>query len=157
VLTVRRARGEDAESVGRVHRSAIRGLCRTHYTDEQIEAWSGPRPQGRFEKAISEREFYVAEREGEVVGFGNLDREAGEVEAVYVAPDAAGRGVGMKLLRTVEARARELGIKSLSVDASLNAVGFYERAGFVLRATGAHRLWNGVDLPCAHMSKELAD
>jgi hypothetical protein len=60
-------------------------------------------------------------------------------------------------MRAVEDRARELGLKRLRVDASLNAVRFYERAGYVLQATGAHRLWNGVDLPCAHMSKELAD
>lgn len=155
-MTIRRAREEDADAVGRVHRSAIRELCRTHYTDEQIEAWSGPRPPGRFEKAIREREFYVAEEGGEVVGFGNLNPEACEVEAVYVAPTAARRGVGTELLRTVEARARELGLRRLRVDASLNAVGFYERAGYELQATGAHRLWNGVDLPCAHMAKELA-
>lgn len=156
-MTIRRAREDDAAAAMRVHRSAIRELCRAHYTEEQIEAWSGPRPAGRFERAIREREFYVAEEGGEVVGFGNLNPEACEVEAVYVAPAAAGRGVGLELLRTLEARARELGLKRLRVDASLNAVGFYERAGYVLQSTGAHRLWNSVDLPCAHMSKELAD
>lgn len=157
MLTIRRAREGDAEAVGRVHRSAIRESARAHYTDEQIEAWSGPRPAGHFGKVVGAKEFYVAEEGGEVIGFGSLNAEAGEVDAVYVAPAAAGRGVGMELLRTVEARARELGLKSLRVSASLNAVGFYERAGYVSRATGAHRLWNGVDLPCAHMSKELAD
>ena len=156
-MTIRRAREDDAESVGRVHRSAIRELCRAHYTDEQIEAWSGPRPAGHFAKVIRAKEFYVAEGGGEVVGFGSLDAEACEVDAVYIAPAAAGRGIGMKLLRAVEARARELGLKSLRVDASLNAVGFYERAGYELQATGTHRLANGVDLPCAHMSKGLAD
>ena len=156
-VTIRRAREEDEEAVGRVHRGAIRELCRTHYTGEQIEAWSGPRPQGHFGEVIRAKEFYVAEEGGEVVGFGSLNAEACEVDAVYVAPAAAGRGVGTELLRTLEGRARELGLKRLRVDASLNAVGFYERAGYELQATGAHRLWSGVDLPCAHMSKELAD
>ena len=156
-MTIRRARATDADAVGRVHRSAIRELCRTHYTDEQIEAWSGPRPAGHFAEVIRAKEFYVAEEGGEVVGFGSLNPEACEVDAVYVAPAAAGRGVGTELLRTVEARARELGLKRLSVDASLNAVGFYERAGFELQGTGTHRLGNAVDLPCAHLSKELAD
>lgn len=156
-MTIRRARAEDAESVGRVHRGAIRELCGTHYTDEQIEAWSGPRPAGHFAKVIRAKEFYVAEEGGEMVGFGSLNAEACEVDAVYVAPAAAGRGVGMKLLGAVEERARELGLKRLRVDASLNAVGFYERAGYVLQGKGAHRLWNGIDLPCAYLSKELAD
>ena len=157
MVTIRRAREKDAEAVGRVHRNAIRGLARGHYTDEQIEAWSGPRPQAHFGDVIRGKEFYVAEEGGEVVGFGSLNVGAGEVDAVYVAPAAAGRGVGMKLLRAVEGRAREAGLKRLRVEASLNAVGFYERAGYELQGTGAHRLWNGIELPCAHMSKELAD
>jgi N-acetylglutamate synthase-like GNAT family acetyltransferase len=157
LVTIRRAREEDADAVGRVHRSSIRELCRGHYTAEQIAAWSPPRPPGHYEKAIREKEFYVAEEGGRVVGFGALNVGSGEVEAVYVGPEAVGRGVGMKLLRKVEERARAAGLKGLRVDASLNAVGFYERAGYSLEDMGAHRLWNSVDLPCAHMSKELAD
>ena len=157
MLTIRKALEEDADAVGRVHRSAIRELCRGHYTGEQIEAWTSPRPPGHFEKVIREKEFYVAEEGGEVVGFGSLNLEAGEVDAVYVSPAAAGRGVGMRLLRAVEGRARAAGLKQLRVSASLNAVGFYERAGYELQSMGGHRLWNSVDLPCAHMSKELAD
>jgi hypothetical protein len=38
----------------------------------------------------------------------------------------------------------------------LNAVGFYERAGFEVEGTGEHRLGGVVDIPCAHMSKRLA-
>jgi len=157
MLTIRKAREEDAKAVGRVHREAIREQSRGHYTDEQIEAWTSPRPPGHFEKVIREKEMYVAEEDGEVVGFGGLHVEAAEVDAVFVSPTAAGRGVGLKLLWTVEERAREAGLKSLRLDASLNAIGFYERAGYELKGMGERRLWNAAVIPCAHMSKEFAD
>ena len=156
MVTVRRARPEDGEEIGRVHRDSIRGLCGGHYAPEKIEVWARPRPPGHYERAILGKDFYVAEESGEIVGFGVLDAETREVEAVYVGPSAAGRGVGMKILRTLEGRARELGLESLRLDSSLNAVGFYERAGFRVEGMGEHRLGGAVDIPCAHMSKRLS-
>jgi len=156
MVVVRRARPEDGEAVGVVHRSSIREICSSHYGPEKIEVWARPRPPGHYERAILGKEFYVGEEGGEIVGFGTLNAETCEVEAVYVGPAATGRGVGMKILRTLEGRARELGLERLRLDSSLNAVGFYERAGFEVEGTGEHRLGGVVDIPCAHMSKRLA-
>jgi putative acetyltransferase len=157
MVTVRRARPEDGDEIGRVHRSSIRELCGGHYAPEKIEVWARPRPPGHYERAILDKEFYVAEEGGEIVGFGTLNAETCEVEAVYVGPAAAGRGVGIKILLTLEGRARELGLEGLRLDSSLNAVGFYERAGFRVEGVGEHRLGGAVDIPCAHMSKRLSD
>ena len=157
MFTVRRARVEDGDAIGRVHRSSIRELCGGHYAPEKIEVWARPRRPDHYERAIREKEFYVAEEAGELVGFGTLNPETREVEAVYVGPAATGRGVGMELLKTLERRACELGLKTLRLDSSLNAVGFYERAGFSVEGMGEHRLGGVVDIPCAHMSKRLAD
>jgi putative acetyltransferase len=157
MVTIRKARPEDGEPIGRVHRSSIRELCGGHYAPEKIDVWARPRRPEHYERAILDKDFYVATEEGEVVGFGTLNAETSEVEAVYVGPAAAGRGVGTLILRALEGRARELGLKSLRLDSSLNAVGFYERAGFRREGTGEHRLGGVVDIPCAHMSKRLAD
>jgi putative acetyltransferase len=155
MFTVRRAVAEDADAVGRVHRESIQEICRSHYPPEKIEAWARPRPAGHYERAIGEKEFYVAVEEGRVVGFGSLNPGTREVEAVYVGPSATRRGVGRAILETLEGRARELGLESLRLDSSLNAVGFYERAGFRVEGHGEHRLGNAVDIPCAHMSKRI--
>ena len=84
-----------------------------------------------------------------------MNPAGGEVEAVYVHPSATRRGVGLKLLTTLEARAREAGLESLHLCASLNAVEFYERAGFARQELTSHRLANGVEIACVLMSKEL--
>lgn len=156
-FSVRRARREDNEAVGRLHVASIRELCRTHYRPEEIEAWAAPRAVGFYVKAIERKEFYVAEEDGELIGFGTLNPAGGEVEAVYVHPAATGRGVGLTLLRTLEARALSLGLESLRLCASLNAVEFYERAGFVRGRVTSHRLAHGAEIACVSMSKVLRE
>jgi N-acetylglutamate synthase-like GNAT family acetyltransferase len=156
-FSVRRARKEDDEAIRRMHVASIRELCRAHYRPEEIEAWAAPRGINFYVKAIEGKEFYVAEDGGEIIGFGTLNLEGGEVEAVYVHPAAIRRGVGLKLLRTLEERARVGGLKSLHLCASLNAVGFYARAGFVQQQHTSHRLANGVEIACVLMSKKLRE
>lgn len=156
-FSVRRARREDDGAIGRMHVASIRELCRAHYRPEEIEAWAAPRGINFYVEAIERKEFYVAEDGGEIIGFGTLNLKGREVEAVYVDPAAIRRGVGLKLLRTLEERAREGGLESLHLCASLNAVEFYERAGFARQRDTSHRLANNVEIACVLMSKELRE
>ena len=155
-FNVRRARREDTDAIGRVHVAAIRELCRNHYSPAEIEAWAAPRKPEHYLEAIRHKEFYVADDDG-IVGFGTLNPAGGEVEAVYVHPAVNRRGVGRELLRTLEWRAREFGLKSLHLCASLNAVQFYERANFERQQDTSHRLASGVEIACVLMSKELRE
>ncbi len=65
-----------------------------------------------------------------MVGFGDLNLKAGEVEAVFVDPQFGRRGIGSQVLQALEELARKQGLTVLIVDASLNAVEFYVRAGY---------------------------
>ena len=75
--------------------------------------------------------YLVAEAEdGSIVGFGEINIDAGEVEAVFVDPEFGRCGVGSQVLQALEELARRQGLTALVLDASLNAVKFYERAGY---------------------------
>ncbi len=53
------------------------------------------------------------------------------IEVVWVAASMRGRGLGAKLMKEAERRARELGCYGAQVDtASFQAPGFYEKLGF---------------------------
>lgn len=156
MFTVRRASEEDAKGIWRVHTRAIRGIANSHYTPEEVEAWAGPRKPEHYAEAIRDKEFYVAEEEGAVIGFGTFNPEGNEIEAVYVSPEVVRRGVGSSILRLLEERARELGLKSLKIDASLNAVPFYKSAGYEPQKEMNHRLASGVEIGCVLMTKELS-
>ncbi len=153
MLVIRKARLEDDEAIWRVHTSAIRELCKGHYTPEEIEAWAGRLVVGIHRPAITLRDFLVAELDGILVGFGQLDQRTGEVEAVYVDPTATRRGVGSALLRELEARARAAGLQALHLDASLNSVRFYESAGYQCLRAARHALTSSTDIACIVMEK----
>jgi N-acetylglutamate synthase-like GNAT family acetyltransferase len=156
MIAVRRAREEDCEGIWRVHTRAIREIANSHYTPAETESWASPRQPEHYVESIRNKEFYVAEEDGAVIGFGTLDHKQNEIEAVYVSPEVVRRGVGSAILRRLEERARELGIKSLKMDASLNAVPFYQSAGYESQKEMKHRLASGVEIGCVLMTKELS-
>lgn len=156
--TVRPAVESDAEAVLDLHVASIRAFGPDAYDDEQVAAWAEkPRGAVPYREHVRDEDarFVVAEREGEVAGFGHLEPDDGEVLAVYVHPDHACAGVGTALLADLEATARNRELDALSLTASRNAVEFYERAGYepvenvVVESTG------GVELDCTRMAKTL--
>jgi N-acetylglutamate synthase-like GNAT family acetyltransferase len=156
MFTVRRAREDDSEGIWRIHVRAIRDIASSHYSPEEIEAWAGQRKPEHYLESIRSKEFYVAEEDGSVIAFGTLNNKGNEIEAVYVSPEVVRRGVGSAILQRLEERARDLGLKSLKMDASLNAVPFYRSAGYESQKGTKHRLASGVEIGCVLMTKELS-
>src|SRR3984885_12155534 len=63
--------------------------------------------------------FVIARLDDEAVGCGGfkrIDKTTGEIKRVWTAPPARGLGVARRVLRTLEAAAREKGLKSLRLD-----------------------------------------
>ena len=88
-----------------------------------------------FYAPIRDKVVLVEEHQGQVLAFGQLDPTTSVIEAIYVHPSRSRQGVGMGMLQALEAVAGTRGIRELVLEASLNAVEFYERAGYV-PATG---------------------
>ena len=153
MISIRGARVEDASSIAQVHVASVEGIDTSLYTPEEIESWSRPRTIANYEELIRSREFLVAEAEDGIVGFGVLNPSNSVIEAVYVDPAGSGRGIGMDLMRKLEARAISLGLTQLQLSASLNAVPFYRKAGYVGEAQQKYKLQTGVEIACVPMSK----
>jgi N-acetylglutamate synthase-like GNAT family acetyltransferase len=156
MVTIRRATEIDCEAILLVHLRAIREIAKSHYTSEEVEAWASPRKPEHYAESIRDKEFYIAEENGVVIGFGTLNQMQSEIEAVYVSPEVARCGVGNAILQWLEERARDLSIKSLKMNASLNAVPFYKSAGYESQKEIKHRLTSGVEIGCVFMTKELS-
>lgn len=154
--TVRPATARDAEQIYRVHSDSIRVLCSGRYAPDEIAAWVAVRSPASYRVALASRALYVAERAGEVVGFGQLDPAKAEIEACYVAPASIGTGVGAALLETMEADARRRGHPVVRLNSTLNAEPFYARCGYRRLGTATHRVSGKVDLACIRMEKPLA-
>jgi GNAT superfamily N-acetyltransferase len=151
---VRRATPDDRDAIWSVRTASIKTLCESHY-GELAEAWANSPPPDDFQDVIRAHDFLVAEREGAIVGFGFLNRQTATLEAIFVAPAFARRGVGTALLCGLEEIARQAGLSGLTLSASLNAVDFYARAGYQANEQTTWRHPAGFDLPCVAMAKDL--
>ena len=138
-----------------MHAAAVTGISTAQYAPEEIQAWAVPKRPESYEESIRSKEFFVAEGGGAILGFGVLNQEIAEIEAVYVTPEAGRRGIGLAILRKLEERARALGLRQLRLNASLNAVPFYEKAGYVAQEPSKYRLVTGVEIACVPMMKAM--
>jgi phosphinothricin acetyltransferase len=135
-IAIRRATEHDIPAITRIYNQGIADRLATletePRTEEERRAWLA----GRDER----HPVLVAERAGQVVGWGSLNvfnpRHAYRFVAdfsVYVAREARGRGVGGALLPALIAEARRLGYHKLVLAAfPFNAAGMrlYRRHGF---------------------------
>ena len=156
MLVIRRAKPEDNESIGRIHLRAIKEICASHYAPEEIEAWAKLRKPDHYVESIRSKEFYVAEENGNLVGFSTLNQTSGEIEAIYIVPEIARGGIGQKILCKLEERAQDFGLKSLYLNSSLNAVAFYRHSGYEPQQETKHRLSSGIEIGCVVMKKEIS-
>ncbi len=97
----------------------------------------------------------IAEIDGRVVGIGALVPEIAELRACYVAPDASRKGIGTLLVQKIEQVAREHGLKTLDLDATVTAEPFYAAHGYSVRERG-ELILRGQRMACVKMHKVLA-
>ncbi|AGA89655.1 sortase-like acyltransferase [Thioflavicoccus mobilis 8321] len=153
-MKIRKAVPTDAVEICALHKASIREVCSQAYPEAQIRIWVEPLEPDSYLSAMERFEFYVAEQDG-ILGFSMLNVEGAELNAIYVHPDAIGRGVGRKLLDFSERLAKRMSVRSLKLKATLNAVGFYEACGFKRGDMSTHRTRRGLELPCVEMTKDL--
>ena len=155
-MEIRKAFMADKENLSKMHIASIRKLCAGHYTRQQIDAWTRVLVPSVYEQALQEKVVLTACDSGEELsGLGILDIENKELSAVYVHPDAVGKGIGSRLLEALETIARNSGLIDIAVHATLNAKGFYRAHGYLEQELTAHHLPNGTQLACIRMVKTL--
>jgi len=93
--------------------------------------------------------FVIARLDGDAVGCGGfkrVDRATGEIKRVWTAPSARGLGVGRRMLRALEAAAREAGLKTLRLDTNRALT----EAHALYRSEGYREIARFNDNPYAH-------
>ncbi len=157
MLVIRKARKEDKEELAVLHKASIGRLCAKAYGTDLIRGWLDVITTEAYDNALKHLVFIVVAGPESLLGFGMLDCPDSMIKAVYVAPDQAGKGIGTRILTTLERLAGIAGVNRLSIFATLNAEGFYRRHGYLLVRKATHTLPNGTCLPCLKMDKPSLD
>jgi putative acetyltransferase len=152
---IRPATPADCAAMAAVHRASIAELCAGAYPPEQIAAWTALLIPEVYLPALRSKLVLVAEAGAGPDGLGILDAAAGEIQALYVAPEAAGHGLGGLLLEALERAAWDAGARRVQLRSTLNARDFYARRGYAAAAPDAFELPGGVALACVDLRKDL--
>jgi GNAT superfamily N-acetyltransferase len=160
---LRAGRRDDASAILEVQRSAIRQTAFSAYSPAIIDEWAPAvivrERVAAFQRWVERGEEVIVvamEPAGQIIGFGSIVPANSELRAVYVAAAYGGQGVGRALLARLEELARDAGLAELSMDASINAVPFYEAHGFISLERGEHLMPSGARMACVRMRKSLA-
>jgi GNAT superfamily N-acetyltransferase len=155
MIELRPAVPNDLEPLWELRTRAVAHACAAHYSEELMSVWLASPPPAALLDLLARGGGLVAEEQGRMLGYAVLDAASGEVEAAFVEPAQQGRGIGALLLRSLEDAARAAGCDRLYLSASLNAVPFYARAGFVAVREELYPHRSGIGIPSVFMEKRL--
>lgn len=129
MVIIRKFEEKDAEQASNSIRRALKEVNYKDYPPEVIEfmvnAFSPEYVIEKSKKAL----IYVAELNEVVVGTVKLQDDY--IGMVFVNPDEEYKGIGTALMDKIENSAIEKGLKILTLPASLTAIGFYEKRGYI--------------------------
>lgn len=130
MIQIRDYRDSDCDALADIFSRAVREIARKDYSPVQVAAWA---PEGRdtadFAARRSAKPTFVAEYDGKVAGFTDLDGE-GHIDMFYVSPDFQRHGVASAMLRFLAARGQSERRKRLYSEVSITARPVFERHGF---------------------------
>ncbi len=127
---IRAYQPDDYHAIAEIFPRAVHEIACADYTPEQCYAWSEKEPNPEHWRRRCERKQpFVYEREGEVVGFLELDPD-GHIDCCYVHPKAARQGVASALTQHAVATAFARGLDRLHVEASICSKPVFEKQGF---------------------------
>ncbi|MFM5176826.1 GNAT family N-acetyltransferase [Aeromonas caviae] len=110
---------------------SVRRLGPAHYSPDQVEQWARGAHHPGLASQLREHHGWVIEQDDVPLGFATLSDD-GHLSLLYVSPDHPRQGLGTLLLERVLAAANQMGLGSLTTEASAFSLALFLRHGFLL-------------------------
>jgi putative acetyltransferase len=131
-MSIREYKLSDTKAIMKLFYDTIHEINIGDYTQEQVDAWAPKNMDYEvWHKRLQAKLPYIAEDNGEIVGFGELESD-GHIDCFYCHSKYQRKGIGSKLLNYIENTAKLQEIKRLYTEASITAKPFFENKGFSL-------------------------
>ena len=143
-MIIRRFRENDAEKVSSMIIRTERITNSKDYSEEWINAFEKRVQPSLIIERAGWTHFYVVEENDTIIGCGAIGPYWGsETESslfsIFVLPEYQCKGIGRKIVETLEQDEYFLRAKRIEIPASITAVNFYRKLGYDYK--------NGVDRP----------
>jgi putative acetyltransferase len=155
VVLVRRFRPTDAPGLVGLFRETVRQVNGRDYSEEQVKAWAPDDIDvARWCEVVASRYTLVAEDEGALAGFGELEPD-GHIDRFYVHAARQRRGIGRAIMQGLLDEARRRGIPRLRVESATTGRAFFESQGF--RVLGEQVVnCRGVEMKNLRMERDIS-
>jgi GNAT superfamily N-acetyltransferase len=175
-LKIRPATAEDIPLLEGLIAKSARSLCRSDYTEAQIEA-ALKSAWGVDSELIHDQTYFVVEEDGSIIGCGGWSRrktlyggdhqadrrsellnpavDSARIRAFFVHPKAARCGIGTILLKKCEGAARAAGFRTIELVATLPGARLYSLHDYTEIGRGDYPLGDGVTIQFVPMRKDF--
>ncbi len=134
-MKIRRFKNEDSAELAQVIAVTLRTTNIKDYTEEYIEKCVSSLTAEKLVERSGWTHMYVVEDEGKITGCGAIGPYWGKEDessffTIFVLPDNQGKGIGRRIIETLEQDEFFLRAKRIEIPASKTAVGFYRKMGY---------------------------
>ncbi|MDO8668814.1 MAG: GNAT family N-acetyltransferase [Candidatus Buchananbacteria bacterium] len=130
-IIIRKAEMDDAKAIAELHKKVVTEINSESYSPEAIEEWAKDISEENVLYQLQNSDWIIAEADDKLVGFGQYSVADGEIYQINVDPNFLKKKIGKKLYDYMESKFRGAVREKISLNATLNAVGFYQKLGFV--------------------------
>ncbi|MBX2871786.1 MAG: GNAT family N-acetyltransferase [Saprospiraceae bacterium] len=133
-MHIRPFKADDTAAVYQLFYDTVHSVNLQHYTPEEVEAWvpsQAPDLQQWQERLLRQRTL-LAEINGHLVGFANLEADGCNIDMVYTHKDFQGQGIATALVEQLEQEVKRNGGARIELAASITARPFFEKRGYQL-------------------------
>lgn len=136
---------KDLDEILILFEETIVSTCKNHYNPQQIRIWQlSARDKDRWNSALQNQFFIVAQINERIVGFGSL-KNGNYIDFLYVHMDYLRQGIAAKIFDKLENEAKKVDSKKLFANVSKTALPFFEFKGFQIIKENINRI-NGVEI-----------
>lgn len=141
-MIIRRFRKEDSAELSKVITETLRTTNIKDYSPDFIEKEIAFFAPEKLLERTSRMNLYVVCEDDKIIGCGGIGAYWGKEDesslfTIFVSPEYQGKGIGRKIIETLERDEYFLRAKRIEIPASITAVGFYRKMGYSYK--------NGID------------
>lgn len=131
----------DILAIVKIHKTCVSKVNSKFYSPAVIAEWLKDISQENVFNQFKKSSWVVTKtKEGQVVGFGQYSLKTAEIFQVNVLPLYQGQGFGTALYQRMLDDFKRKGVEEISLNSTLNAVGFYQKLGFASLGKTEYRL-----------------
>lgn len=118
----------DLPQIGQLFYDTVHKVNAKDYTQEQLDAWAdGKIDAAAWDESFQKHYAIVAEKDGMIVGFGDIDLQKSYLDKLYIHKDHQRQGIANLICNELE---KATAIRPITVHASVTAKPFFEKRGY---------------------------